>query len=126
MVESTTERIERGRAFAKELNEYEGEVSDLLRPVIGVAPDYEGLLLGSVADIWDRDRLSLRERSIIRLALIAALGQAESVTQATIGTALHLGLSREDIAEVFLQTSPQIGLIRVIAVLEALGRHRSP
>ena len=76
-----------------------------------------------VADIWDRDQLSLRERSIIRLAVIAALGESESATQVAIGTAYNIGLSTEDIAEVFVQTSPQVGIIRVLAALEALNRH---
>ena len=120
MAESESDRIERGRALREKLN----PTASIAEPVKAVAPDFERLILGSVvADIWDRDRLSLRERVIIRLAVIAALGEAESATQAAIGTALHLGVSKEDIAEVFVQTSPQVGLIRVIAALEALTRH---
>jgi 4-carboxymuconolactone decarboxylase len=121
MVELDTDRIERGRVLAKELNpESQGAV---LRPLRGVAPDLERLYLGSVADFWDRDQLSLRERSIVRLATIAAVGQLETVAQSAISTALHIGLSKEDIAEVFLQMSPQVGMIRVIGALEALSRH---
>ena len=125
MTESDTDRIERGRAFAQKLNP-EGSRA-MIGPLRSVAPDFERLVLGSVlADIWDRDRLSLRERIIIRLAVVAALGEAESATQTVIGTALNNGLSSEDIAEVFVQTSPQVGIIRVISALEALSRHPDP
>ena len=121
MVEAGTDRVERGRTLIGEINpDNHGEV---LQPLRAVAPDLEGIYMGAVADLWDRDRLSRRERSIIRLAAIAAIGPLESVTQSAIDTALHIGLSREDIAEVFLQTSPQVGLIRVLAALEALNRH---
>jgi alkylhydroperoxidase/carboxymuconolactone decarboxylase family protein YurZ len=122
MTESDTDRIERGRALAKKL--YPESSKQLLDPLKTVAPDFERLVLGGVvADIWDREQLSLRERVIIRLAVIAALGEPESATQTAIGTALNVGVSTEDIAEVFVQTSPQVGIIRVIAALEALTRH---
>jgi alkylhydroperoxidase/carboxymuconolactone decarboxylase family protein YurZ len=124
MVESDTERIERGRALADELNPEHGALSRL-RPLHAVAPDFETIFLGSMADLWDRDQLSLRERAIIRLAVLAVLGE-ESATQSAIGTALHMGLSKEDIAEVFLQTSPQVGIVHVIAALEALATHPDP
>jgi 4-carboxymuconolactone decarboxylase len=71
-------------------------------------------------------RLSLRERAILRLAVLAAIGSAESAIQSAIGAAVHIGLSKEDIAEVFLQTSPQIGLVRVLDAVEALATHPDP
>jgi 4-carboxymuconolactone decarboxylase len=122
MAESDSDRIERGRALAEKLNP--GAEETMLAHMRTLAPDFERLVLGGVvADIWDRDQLSLRERVIVRLAVIAALGEAESATQASIRTALVVGLSRDDIAEVFLQTSPQVGMIRVMGALEALSRH---
>jgi alkylhydroperoxidase/carboxymuconolactone decarboxylase family protein YurZ len=121
MVETDSDRIERGRAMAQKLNP--GAQDTMLAHLRSLAPDYERLVLGGVADIWDRDQLSLRERVIVRLAVIAALGEAETATQASIRTALVVGLSEEDIAEVFLQTIPQVGTMRVMAALEALSRH---
>ena len=122
MAQSGTDRIERGRAMSQRLNP--DATGAMLGALTAVAPDIEELVLGGVvADIWDRDQLSLRERSIIRLAVIAALGESESATQVAIGTAYNIGLSTEDIAEVFVQTSPQVGIIRVLAALEALNRH---
>jgi alkylhydroperoxidase/carboxymuconolactone decarboxylase family protein YurZ len=55
-------------------------------------------------------------------AVLAAVGEAESAAQVAIGTALNLGVSKEDIGEVFIQTVPQVGLIHVIAALETLSR----
>jgi alkylhydroperoxidase/carboxymuconolactone decarboxylase family protein YurZ len=121
MVETDSDRIERGRAMAQKLNP--GAEETMLAHLRSLAPDYERLVLGGVADIWDRDQLSLRERVIVRLAVIAALGEAESATQASIRTALVVGLSKPDVAEVFLQTIPQVGTMRVLAALEALSRH---
>jgi 4-carboxymuconolactone decarboxylase len=122
MTESDTDRVERGRAVADQISP--GAADALFRQLNGVVPDFDRLALGSVlADIWDRDQLSMRERSIVRLAVLAATGQPESASRTAVSTALHLGLSQQDIAEVFVQTIPQVGLIRVIAALEMLSRY---
>jgi 4-carboxymuconolactone decarboxylase len=86
-----------------------------------VAPDFEKLVLsGAAADVWVRDQLSLRERVIVRLAVLAAMGGPESANQSNLSAALNVGVSPEDIAEVFVQTLPQVGFIRLIAALEEL------
>jgi 4-carboxymuconolactone decarboxylase len=119
MTESESERIERGRAFLNRINQ--GDASKMIERLSPVAPDFERLMLGdNIADIWDRDGLSLRERLIVRLGVAAAMGGTESTTQGIINTALNVGVSAEDIAEVFLQALPKVGYIRLIASLEAL------
>jgi 4-carboxymuconolactone decarboxylase len=121
MAESESERIERGRAFINKINRTDVNVLiDRLRPV---SPDFERLMLGDdIADIWDRDQISLRERLIVRLGVAAAMAGTDPTTEGMIDTALNVGISPEDIGEMFLQALPQVGYIRLIAALEALQR----
>ena len=119
MTESDSERVERGREFLDRINH--DDSTELFQHLNQVAPDVERLVLGGdIADIWDRDQLSLRERLIVRLGVVAAVGGPDSATLGMIKTALNVGISPEDIAEMFVQTVPQIGYIRLIASLEAL------
>ena len=119
MSESDSERVERGREFIDKINH--DTMTKLFERLNPVAPDFERLVLGGdIADIWDRDQLSLRERLIVRLGVAAAIGGPDSTTQGILAAALNVGISPEDIAEMFVQTVPQIGYIRLIASLEAL------
>ncbi|MEV5646287.1 carboxymuconolactone decarboxylase family protein [Streptomyces flaveolus] len=120
MNEDTTSRLERGRAMMHSISPEMGDsmVDDLRR----VAPDFEDLLVGfAFADIWARPGLPLRERALIRLGVLAALGAPRTATLANIDSALHIGLSPQEIAEAFLQTLPYVGFPQVISALETLN-----
>lgn len=112
-------RLERGRAMMRSISP---EVGDgMVDRLSTVAPDFENLLLGiAFADIWARPTLSLRERALVRLGVLAGLGSPATGTRANIDSAVQIGLSTEEVAEAFLQTLPYAGFPHVITALEIL------
>ena len=59
--------------------------------------------------VWARPGLSTRERSIVTLALLAALGHDEEVAMHVRATA-NTGASRDDICETFLHVAIYAGV----------------
>jgi len=59
--------------------------------------------------VWSRPELSKRERSLITIALLAALGQDEEVAMHVRATA-NTGASREDIREALLHVAIYAGV----------------
>jgi 4-carboxymuconolactone decarboxylase len=64
--------------------------------------------------------LSLRERQMIRLAALTALGAGHSPLKANIEAAVRIGIPQEEIVEVFLQVLPYAGFPRVLTALETV------
>jgi 4-carboxymuconolactone decarboxylase len=60
-------------------------------------------------DIWGRDGLDFKQRSFINLAMISVLNRPHEL-RAHVRGALTNGLSREEIAEVFLQVMIYAGV----------------
>lgn len=61
--------------------------------------------------VWSRDTISKRERSMITLALLAALGNHEEVAMHVRATA-NTGASRDDIMEAMLHVAIYAGVPR--------------
>jgi len=59
--------------------------------------------------VWSRPEWSLRERSIVTLALLAALGHEDEVAMHIRATA-NTGASRDDICEAFLHVAIYAGV----------------
>ena len=59
--------------------------------------------------VWARDGLDRRTRSCLTLALLAALGR-EAELEMHVRAALRVGLSAEEIREVFLHTAVYAGV----------------
>lgn len=73
---------------------------------------YQDLITESAwAHVWSRDTISKRERSMITLALLAALGNCEEVAMHTRATA-NTGASRDDIMEAMLHVAIYAGVPR--------------
>jgi 4-carboxymuconolactone decarboxylase len=60
-------------------------------------------------EIWNRPGLDRKTRSIINLAMLTALNRPHEI-KAHLRGALNNGLSKEEIAEVFLQTAVYCGV----------------
>lgn len=72
-------------------------------------PDLYELTVGHLfGDIWTRPHLSLRERQIITLAVNIALVRPRG-TPPHLRSALHLGFSREEIAEIIIHAGAYAG-----------------
>lgn len=64
---------------------------------------------GAWGSVWARPALTLRERSMITIALLAALGHEEEVAMHVRATA-NTGATREDIAEALLHVAIYAGV----------------
>ena len=60
-------------------------------------------------EVWSRDELDRRARSMITLALLAALGHEEELAM-HVRAAVRIGLSPEEIGEVLLHTAVYAGV----------------
>jgi 3-oxoadipate enol-lactonase/4-carboxymuconolactone decarboxylase len=79
------------------------KADDLTRPFQELITRY------AWGDVWGRDVLDRRSRSMVTLALLAALGH-EGELAMHVRAALRNGLSREEIAEVLLHTGVYAGV----------------
>jgi 4-carboxymuconolactone decarboxylase len=73
------------------------------------APFQEFITEGAWGSVWARPELSRRERSLITLALLAALGQWEEVAMHVRATA-NTGASPADVREAMLHVAVYAGV----------------
>lgn len=117
MDETASQRVARGRAIFERINPTGGDA--VLNQLSDVAPDLADLVQGFVyGDIYDRSKLPLRERQLIRLAVLAAVDTGPTALRANVGAALNIGIPSDHIAEVFIQCLPYVGFPRVIDALQ--------
>jgi len=88
-------------------------------PAQRVAPEFFGLVTQFVFGMfWARPNLDLRSRSLCTVAQLAALGRTDELKGHLMG-ALHLGISREELIEVLMQTACYAGVPAAVAALNA-------
>lgn len=76
---------------------------------------------GAWGSVWARPQLTRRERSLVTLALLAALGQEEEVAMHVRATA-RTGATPEDIAETMLHVAVYAGVPRANAAIRVAKR----
>jgi 4-carboxymuconolactone decarboxylase len=64
---------------------------------------------GAWGSVWSRPNLTLRERSIVTIALLAALGQDDEVAMHVRATA-NTGATRDDIREALMHVAVYAGV----------------
>lgn len=67
--------------------------------------------------VWSRDQFTDRERSLVTLALLAALGNLEEVAMHVRATA-NTGASKEDVIEAMLHVAIYAGVPRANAAIK--------
>lgn len=88
------------------------------RPVNKLAPDFfEYVAETAFGKIWSRPNLAIRDRSMITVAMLAALGKTGELRGHLAG-ARNLGISQEELVEVLMQVAVYAG---VPAANEALN-----
>jgi 4-carboxymuconolactone decarboxylase len=75
------------------------------------APFQELITEAAWGHLWSRDTISLRERSMMTLALLAGLGNYEELALHTRATA-NTGASRDDVMEAMLHVAIYAGVPR--------------
>ena len=79
-------------------------------PAAKLAPDfYRYVAETAFGMIWSRPGLALRDRSLVTVGQLAALGKTEEL-KAHLRGALNLGITREELVEVLMQTAVYAGV----------------
>ena len=117
MQEKAREQRERAQEVMAELWGGRG-VRDLM-PGEKLAPQFFELASAACfGGFWSRPELDIRSRSLVTVAQLAALGRANELKIHLRG-ALHVGISREELIEVLMQTSQYAGIPAAVAALNA-------
>ena len=86
-------------------------------PAQRLAPEFFGLVTQFVFGMfWARPNLDLRSRSLCTVAQLAALGRTEELKGHLMG-ALNLGIRREELVEVLMQTACYAGVPAAVNAL---------
>jgi 4-carboxymuconolactone decarboxylase len=113
---SQEERRRRGLARLAELGDEPGGEEFLAR-----MGDLGDLLVEFVfGDVHSRGGLCARERELIILALLTALGSSDPQVRAHVRALRAIDVSYADIEEVIIQTAPYAGFPRAINALKVL------
>jgi len=116
--EEPSQRYLRGRARLGELDELQpGRVTESLKDT---APDLARYAMEfPYGDIYSRPGLDLKQREIAAIASLATMGGAEPQLKFHISAALNVGLSREEVTEVVMQTAVYAGFPRTLNAMNA-------
>ncbi len=88
-------------------------------PAVQLAPEFFGLVTQFVFGMfWSRPNLDLRSRSLCTVAQLAALGKLDELKGHLIG-ARNLGIGRDELIEVLMQTACYAGVPAAVAALNA-------
>ena len=83
-----------------------------------VAPGFPDWIVTALfGGTYQRDGLSLRDRQIANMAALATLGAVDPQLTGHIRTSLRIGLTAEEITEVFVHLAPYIGVPKALAAL---------
>ena len=95
-------------------------------PAQKLAPEFFGLVAQFVFGMfWSRPNLDLRSRSLCTVAQLAALGRVEEL-KAHLAGALNLGIQREELIEVLMQTACYAGVPAAVNALNAAAEVLKP
>jgi alkylhydroperoxidase/carboxymuconolactone decarboxylase family protein YurZ len=87
-------------------------------PAAKLAPDfYDHVQQSAFGEIWSRPDLPVRDRSLITVAVLTAIGQTDEL-RAHLAGARNVGLSREELVEAIMHVSIYAGVPATNAALK--------
>jgi 4-carboxymuconolactone decarboxylase len=90
--------------------------------VSAAAPGLDDWIVGAVfGGTYQRPALTLRDRQLLNLAALAALGGVDPQLAGHIRTCERIGMNRNEIAEAVVHLIPYIGLPRALAALRMVN-----
>jgi 4-carboxymuconolactone decarboxylase len=105
----TTEDLDAGREIQAKLWP-QMATGGTPRPAAQLAPDfYSWVAEAAFGKIWSREALPLRDRSLITVAMLAALGRTGELRGHLAG-ARNLGIPQEELVEVLMQVAVYAGV----------------
>ena len=109
-------RFERG---LKKLHEVDGRDANEIVKNLGPLGEYvAGFAYG---EIYCREGISLRDRSIATIAMLTVMAGREPELRIHINSAMNVGLSPEEIQEIMIHTVPYAGFPTAINALNLLN-----
>lgn len=103
-----TDRYKRGWETLKKIDSHAGE--RLVESLRDIAPDLARFTIEfPFGDIYSRGVLSLKEREIVTVSALAALGNAVPQLKGHIHNALNVGCTRQEIVEIMIQMAVYAG-----------------
>ncbi|MGW3767773.1 carboxymuconolactone decarboxylase family protein [Actinomadura verrucosospora] len=83
-----------------------------------LAPGFPDWIVTSLfGGTYQRDGLSLRDRQLLNLAALTAMGGVDPQLAGHVRTCLRLGMAREEIVEALVHLAPYIGVPKILAGL---------
>ena len=74
-----------------------------------ISPDFEGYVVEFLAgEIWSRQKLDLRTKSLVTIAAVAAMGRTLAL-ELNIRMALNNGATQQEVVETILHIAPYAG-----------------
>ena len=109
----------RGRALAVMTDLFSGGVRGEAMPARDLAPEFFELASAfCFGGFWSRPGLDVRSRSLCTVAQLAALGRTNELKIHLQG-ARNLGVTRDELIEVLMQTSQYAGIPAAVEALNA-------
>ncbi len=105
-------RRERGVAMMKKV--YAG---DVVTPPPGVMPFSDLMLEQLFAEVWTREQLSLRDRRLVIMGIIAALGEKDTFQIQTRAALKNGELTPEQVREVLITVANYAGYPRAAGLI---------
>jgi 4-carboxymuconolactone decarboxylase len=106
------ERIDYGRSVLDAVN---GEIGEqVVRALEDVSPVLGEQVMVGFGEIYARPELSPRDRQLLTLGILTALGGCEAQLEVHVNTALNVGLTPEQIVEALLHSSAYCGFPRAL------------
>jgi len=106
------ERIDYGRSV---LDVVDGEAGHrVLSTLADVSPVFSEQVMIGFGEIYARPQLSPRDRQLVTLGILTALGGCESQVEVHVNAALNVGLSAEEIVEALLHSTAYCGFPRAL------------
>ena len=106
------ERLDYGRSVFDAVNTGAGQ--RVLAALGDVAPALGEQVLLGFGEIYARPQLSPRDRQLVTLGILTALGGCEPQLELHVNTALNVGLAPEQIVEALLHATGYCGFPRAI------------
>jgi 4-carboxymuconolactone decarboxylase len=114
------ERIDYGRSV---LDAVDGEAGQrVMRALEDVSPVLGEQALIGFGEIYARPQLSPRDRQLVTLGMLTALGGCEPQLEVHVNASLNVGLSPEEIVEALLHSSAYCGFPRALNATFAAKR----
>lgn len=83
-----------------------------------IAPGFADWIVTALfGGTYQREGLSPRDRQLVNLAALTALGGVDPQLRGHVRTSLRIGMTREEIVEVFVHLAPYVGVPKALAGL---------